>query len=120
MKLVAFMCAAMALGLPGIAVIATDTRPVIQRGTVNSDMPPVRFQDNNVAVVQFTDQAGIHKYCGTPEPGFQIIACRRQAENGASVLFMPNPCLTGGLEFYAKIACHELGHVNGWSADHEL
>jgi hypothetical protein len=120
MKLCAFVCAALALGLPGFALIAGDTPPIVQGGTVNSDMPPIRFQGNNISVVHFTDQDGIHKYCGKPEKGYTMVACRRQTNEGVSVLFMPNPCPTGGLEWYAKIACHELGHVNGWSGNHEL
>jgi hypothetical protein len=120
MKLVALACAALALGLPGFALITSDYTPVIQGGTVNSDMPPIRFQGNNTAVVHFTDQDGIHKYCGKPEPGFVMIACRRQTHDGVDVVFMPNPCPIGDREFYAKIACHEMAHVNGWTGDHEL
>jgi hypothetical protein len=121
MKLVALVCASLCVALPSFALGVSEYTPVIQGGTVNSDLPPVRFQGNNLSIVVFTDQDGIHENCGKPEKGFVMIACRRQLQDsGANVLFMPNPCPMGGREFYAKIACHELGHVNGWTGDHEL
>jgi hypothetical protein len=32
-------------------------------------------------------------------------------------IYVPNPCRWG--DGYATLMCHELGHVNGWSAEHE-
>ena len=123
MRLFAFLCAAMALGFPGVALIATSgptfTRDV-RSGTVNADMPPERFRGNSVSVMVFTDGKGIAENCGEATPGFVIIACHRETKNGVSVIFMPNPCPVGDLERYAKILCHENAHNQGWSAEHEL
>mgnify|MGYP000220990895 CR=1 FL=1 len=84
-------------------------------GTVNSDMPPERFRGDSASVVVFTDRQGIEENCGKAQPGFVIIACHRQTMKGVNVIFMPNPCLLGDSEFYAKIQCHENAHGNGWS-----
>ena len=89
-------------------------------GTINSGMPPERFRGNSAAIVIFTDRAGITALCGPAPPGYVIMGCRREATNGAPVLVMPNPCILGESEFYAKLTCHELGHRNGWSGEHEL
>jgi hypothetical protein len=91
----------------------------VASGKVNSGMPPERFRGNGAAIVLFTDRAGIDAYCGVAEPPNIILACRRELTNGASVLIMPNPCILGESEFYAKLMCHEKGHALGWSGDHE-
>ena len=118
MRLSALCWASLAIALPAFALAASQRDPV-QAGTISSDMPPARFQGNAGVVVYFTDREGLNKYCGVAQPGYVIAACHRKHESGVSVLFMPNPCLGGGLEFYSKLACHELGHANGWSGDHE-
>ena len=79
-------------------------------------MPPVKYQANNAQVVVFTSD--LRQFCGAPEPGMVILGCARKMGN-TPVLFLPNPCLLGDREFYARIACHELGHRNGWTALHE-
>lgn len=86
-------------------------------GTINDGLPPERFMADNYATVVFTNR--IEGFCGKLPAPAQIIACRRRTVEGQDVLFLPNPCGLGNVEFYARIACHELGHVNGWSADHE-
>lgn len=37
---------------------------------------------------------------------------------GKDLIVLPNPCLRYQLGSYAQLACHELGHVNGWPATH--
>lgn len=34
------------------------------------------------------------------------------------IITMPNPCKTATPGWYERTLCHELGHVNGWPADH--
>lgn len=34
-----------------------------------------------------------------------------------STIYVPNPCRWR--DPYATLLCHEMGHVNGWSAFHE-
>lgn len=36
----------------------------------------------------------------------------------AEALVVVNPCLTDVRSAYAELGCHELGHANGWTADH--
>ena len=98
-----------------LALISASPAP----GTINNGMPPERFRGDSIALVIFTDRAGIDKMCGVAPPGHYIIACKRTLENGAPIVIMPNPCPLGEVEFYAKIMCHENGHVNGWSGEHE-
>lgn len=109
--------------LVGAVALALSTPASMSAGTqfatMNDGMPPVRFQGDAAAVVVFTDRAGIDAACGIAPPPYRIIACHRTADNGVSVVFMPNACPTGNTEFYAKIMCHEMGHAQGWSGDHE-
>lgn len=100
------------------ALSAASAQP-IALGTVNSGMPPERFRGNAASVVVFTDRAGIEAICGKSEPPNIMLACRRAFPNGTPLVVMPNPCLLGESEFFAKIMCHEMGHVNGWTGNHE-
>ena len=97
----------------------TPPAPAVTHGTVNDGLPPERFRANGMALVVFTDRAGIDAACGVAQPPIRIIACTRRLSNGAPVVFMPNACELGATEFYAKIMCHEAGHVQGWSGNHE-
>lgn len=84
---------------------------------VDSGMPPVRFRADNAAVVIFTGRQGIDQMCGVAGPNYIVLACTHSI-NGTPVVTMPNPCGYGDTEAFAKIMCHEMGHVNGWPADH--
>lgn len=79
-------------------------------------LPPERLR-GNVAVgqVYFTDQHTIDELCGGRD---FYTAC---AIVGGGEMALPNPCqprFAG--ESYAALACHELGHVNGWPASHRM
>jgi hypothetical protein len=121
MRLAAYCWAALCVALPAFLVATSGHDPVkaVEYGTMDSGMPPVRFQGNNAAVTVFTDRAGIEEYCGKAQPGYVIVACRREHENGTSFIFMPNPCVIGDKEIYSRVMCHELGHANGWTGEHE-
>lgn len=80
-------------------------------------LPPAEFQSDNAQVVVFTST--VTRFCGEAPEGIRIIACSRTV-NKTPVLFLPNPCLAGQTEYYARIACHELGHRNGWSGNHPM
>ena len=41
-----------------------------------------------------------------------------QSCGNKSLMTIANPCLKMGSGWYARQMCHELGHVNGWSANH--
>ena len=75
---------------------------------------PQRYQGDNSATVIFTSrQETMDGACTPKKPGLAL-ACTLQKKT----IIMPNPCLWPGNE-YAKLLCHEMGHVNGWSGDHE-
>lgn len=79
--------------------------------TLYSDgMPPKRFQGNVRVVIATVDN--LNDVCGQPPPGKFWFGCTR----GVTV-FMPNPCPYGQQE-YARILCHEFGHIQGWPATH--
>lgn len=86
-------------------------------GSVNDDgWPPRRYRRDATAQVHFVDQKHVTGYCdaGDPAgPGWETVAC----ESGFT-LYLPNPCTYPDGDEYARIACHELGHVNGWSNNH--
>lgn len=104
-----------------VSAAPSDTLPVakVSHATMNDGLPPERFRGNNAAIVIFADRAGIDQMCGVAAPGYRIVACKFDLQNGAPVIVMPNPCPLGSTENYARVMCHELGHVNGWTGEHE-
>lgn len=53
-------------------------------------------------------------------PDTIVNACT-MSKGGNYLVMMPNPCLPAyRSESYAKLLCHEQGHVNGWPGDHPL
>lgn len=120
-----------------IAAIIQATRPVTEALTMHAqakataprpiyssipimDVPvaPERHQGNRVAVVRFEGHEGIATQCGVAKPPLVLIACAGKVK-GVPTIAVPNPCLLPG-DFYARLLCHELGHLNGWSGAHEL
>lgn len=77
------------------------------------DRAPVRFQQDAAAIVRFTTPAEIQQRCPFP-PGSGLVAV---ACTAGLTVYLPNPCTWS--DPYAVLACHELGHVNGWSGAHE-
>lgn len=85
-------------------------------GLFSDATPPIRFQNSRYGVsINFVDDVTDPQACGDAGPGHVFIACRRPGEG----VFMPNPCAFDD-QRYAHVMCHELAHVNGWSAYHEL
>lgn len=77
--------------------------------------PPARYQGAAFALAQFADTATVLRVCGgsAHEAGVMVEACVRN-----SVIIAPNPCQWPGSDTYAQLLCHEMGHVNGWPANH--
>jgi hypothetical protein len=75
--------------------------------------PPVRFQHDTSATITFTDPPEIARQCHAPVD---------ETEGCADIgpvhrkIWITNPCRVR--EHYAQILCHELGHLNGWPANH--
>lgn len=98
-------------------VSAPVAAPVPQwaNGVINSEWPPARYDGEAAAVVVFKND--VATVCGVAPPGFEILACASQ-ERG--IIVMPNPCdAIFRDEMFAKIMCHEKGHILGWNATHD-
>jgi hypothetical protein len=79
--------------------------------------PPVQFQHPGTYPVKTVATADIAKACAGvsvvgERPG-PVLACYRPP-----FVILPNFCEWPGP--IADIACHEIGHANGWPADHGL
>ena len=80
--------------------------------------PPARFQGHATVTLEITDQAGIDRIChplfGRPPANMKTDGC----QTGDRVV-LPNPCDFPETDRYAAMLCHELGHANGWSRNHD-
>lgn len=93
---------------------ATDAR---DPRTISDGSAPARFQGDNAAVVYFINTKDLQTMCGGDAPeGYYYAGCSG-TRDGVPVIALPNPCQFDN-EPYAHIACHELGHRNGWPATH--
>lgn len=104
----------------GLAPAAADTPYALGYNSQWSDArPPVRFQKmaqmilHTYPKVLVEDECVDHMNAGRPPLGLTIQACA-----AGPFVFMPNPCEYEG-DAYADLLCHEQGHVNGWSGNHE-
>lgn len=77
--------------------------------------PPVRYRKDNATQVSFLHQMSIEVVCGKAKKPKVMMACTN-VESGAIAL--PNPCEYPDRDDFARIACHELGHLNGWAGEH--
>lgn len=77
--------------------------------------PPKHDQGDAVAVVSFvTDTDAACRQLGADvSANVGIAGCAK----GATVI-LPNPCAWPNESDYRDIACHELGHRNGWPPNH--
>lgn len=118
MSKVALALAAAFLAVPRQPVVLSAPAGVEGYNQRSSDViPPPRFRyDSTTKLVTINTQAVMDQDCGVPEKGRRL-ACTRGTRRHP-VVFMPNPCDFPD-ERYAHLLCHELGHVQGWGADHE-
>jgi hypothetical protein len=79
-------------------------------------LPPVEYrQDKVIAEIGFTTPAQVDTYCGGVKgDSLTIYGCAYE-ETGR--IIMPHPCTIPN-ESYARLLCHELGHISGWPGDH--
>lgn len=75
-------------------------------------VPPAEFRDNNGAQVEFVSDSELASICG-----LHAAACTKRV-GADEVIYILNPCRVIDHDEYSTILCHELGHVNGWEADH--
>lgn len=89
----------------------------VSLSTQDDNWPPPRYQQPDItATIRFTDQATVEKVCGKAPKGWTTRGC---AVSGAITVQDPcSPQYQGKDDSYARLICHELGHLNGWSGDH--
>lgn len=86
----------------------------VTRGEAPSDwQPPAQFQGNALAAVYFASEAEVQRLCGDGTRG-----CEKMDAPRHPLLVVGNPCGLTYFDAYAVELCHELGHANGWPADH--
>jgi hypothetical protein len=97
------------VGRPGVALLAlllAGCKPYVQQ-------PPERLRADNTAVVRFaTSPDAACRQIGAASEG-TILGCHH-----AGLIVIPNPCAWPNRSDYADLACHELGHRNGWPGNH--
>lgn len=75
-------------------------------------LPPATYRNDKTVLVTFAKPGLVTELCGQHgEPG--VIGCAYR-----DAMIVPNPCAFTD-QSYAAALCHELGHINGWSANHE-
>lgn len=79
-------------------------------------LPPSHLRFDNAAPVIFADPVTVDLRCGgdADNTNGRILACVYRRN---SLMIVPNPCAHTE-ESYARLMCHELGHVNGWPGNH--
>jgi hypothetical protein len=73
--------------------------------------PPAQYRRDVTATVEFVAPELVASRCLIRGSGILANACADQSR-----ITLPNPCAFS--DAYAKIACHEMGHANGWDAAH--
>lgn len=105
LRRIAFMAAALTLSLAALA------------GPIDSSWPPERFQQDYTGTLDLSFATDMVPSCGTAPPGYHYLACTATDD---SAIALPNACQPEYRgEQYAKIVCHEMAHLNGWSGEHE-
>jgi hypothetical protein len=111
------LLAALCIASPAVPQSAVIRHSGTLNGVAADDLaqvvPPERYQ-RDIGVVTIFSHQGVRSLCTLKN----ALACTKVYKNGSVLLVVPNPCPLAGKELYATILCHELGHLNGWSALH--
>ena len=75
-------------------------------------LPPERYRSDTTSTITFAKPELVQELCGKRGVD-ELVACFEPP-----VIIVPNPCDYPD-ESYARIVCHEIGHANGWPADHK-
>lgn len=76
-----------------------------------ASMPPERYQQSRPVMVEIVSPEMVASRCIQRGAVVPAMACAN-----TEFITMPNPCQYQ--DWYARLLCHELGHVNGWPAHH--
>ena len=100
---------------PGLvkASFSASSKPAVP---VQPRTPELSAWDN--VVVEFVDSGDVEMRCA--ERGAKMAASHAGVMSCADRLMVTvaNPCTSEEQSWYTRTLCHELGHVNGWPADH--
>lgn len=104
-----------AVALSGIALLGGCRTEKAQVGEYRFGIEgaPLQYQGDAVAVVMTGGQVPVHVYCSGGLPTNQVILACTSPDR--TIIAMPNPCEFADTERYARLLCHEMGHVNGWT-----
>lgn len=87
----------------------------------DDSMPPARYQQDATVTVHYTTRPLSEKACGIAklDPTQWVLNGCVVHPPGRVDTYLPNPCSTefAGQSF-ARYACHEMGHYNGWPGTH--
>lgn len=88
--------------------------------TADAGQPPIEYWGENVAITVYSNNPG--QTCPgrvTSGEDSVVLGCTYITDSGVPIIVLPNPCLFDmETEFFALIACHEKGHLNGWPGHH--
>lgn len=83
-----------------------------EQGATEHLIPPKIYRGDALAMTVYVGDVERPTLCGKSEHrGLTTLACTFRRKR---LVVMPNPCRYARHEFYARLACHELGHINGW------
>jgi hypothetical protein len=85
-------------------------------GLLDDGPPPERFQGPARMTLVFAGQPATTRACDAGRP-LPPRPWRRWACTRDGVTYAPDPCLYPN-EAFARLLCHEKGHVNGWPPTH--
>lgn len=101
-----------------VANINVTERPNLKVHMLDSDtyvpvpLPPLKWQGLSEVSAKVTFLRDANLGC----PGEGVIACTYYQRTPNEIV-MPNPCQYPE-DDYARVLCHELGHVRGWPGNH--
>lgn len=102
------------------ALLAFTAATMPAPGPYNDAWPPLRFRGDmdNITISLVPRGAGngaMESRCGKAPDGLEFEGCSNQLGRWIVLL---NPCLWPEADDYARLFCHELGHLHGWSGLH--
>jgi hypothetical protein len=119
-------------GALAVGLLLCSSLVAAENNTTHDDgWPPLRYMGDHDVAIHFTKD--VTQVCGVAPAGYIMEGCEfpvdpktgkpadTHAPDSIEVLILPNPCSPEyASESYAKLVCHELGHANGWPANHPL
>lgn len=88
-------------------------------GTLYFDgWPPPRYTRNATAFVHFAGEQAITAKCDADDPSPADMTTEGCSFGPPNEIYIPNPCTFPAGDRYARLLCHEIGHLNGWPDNH--